>query len=243
MPKPDSYPLFRVQIWWDRSDTDPHFRMGWRRQHGIPERYVVAAFDTSNRELYQQATRFAVWANLQEDLHFRMEFSRSHLYNDITAAKRDHYQRTSYLRRNNQINTLTESDDYWAKYQAEQQAKKDAEARGKELLIQATDAVYANLALGHYPFYFTPLPGKTYIIDPTQKNVIWLDTDFPKGLCIYLADPKVQENRYDWALAIYLYLKGGNETLHSTANEYRYIRYAEWKKADEIPQPTESATN
>ena len=239
MPKPDNLPTYRVKAWWDQDATNPHFHLGWNERVLTPrERHVGLPFDAQNAVIYATADRFALWVNTNEALNFRLQVNRNYLYNDLTKAKRAHYTETTPYEPPppyNATQATTESTDaYWARRQRELDEKANAKERARQLLGSLTDQQYATNILQGHPFYFSPEPGRTYIIDPAQKNVVRLDEAHPVGLCIYLADPEVQQNEYDWGVAIYLYLKGASAHLHKTANEYRYMRYTKWGITEDV---------
>lgn len=239
MAKLINAPTYRVKLWWDGNNDNPHFRLGWketalRGTRGGYSNSIPLPFDSTNDYLYNQAACFALFVNRKDELPFQMEFNRNYLYNDITRAKREHYQQTRpYGPAPERPNNDEERESYWDRHQKQQAA----EEKAKELLASTTDAQYAENVKGDKPFYYIPEPGRVYIIDPLMKNVIHLKEEHPVGLCIYFADPEVQRNKYDWALGIYLYLKGASSYLHKTANEYRYLRRAAWIKDEPVTIP------
>jgi len=223
--KDNTFPLFRVKARWDHSIEDPKLRIGCF-EFSVPNKYTTLPFNTSNKEVYSIANKFALLVNRNMELRYQLQFDRQKLYNDITEAKRDHYR---YIPRPEVERELRTSTYNWREAE---DWKRVAEQKALSLLSTVTEPEFAERITQNHPFYFRPGNGPHYIIDPGGKNVIRLDEPHPVGLCIYLADPEVQSNRYDWAIAIYLYLRGAQDYLHESANEYRYLRYAEWKKEE-----------
>lgn len=235
MPKDLSLPLYRVKAQWNGCVDEPLLLVGCF-ETSVAHKQIVLPFDLGNKELYSKAKKFAVWVNQNESLPYRMEFNQQYFYNDVRNAKRDHYQHRPlrpaiHYEYDDRIGIDRERD----RWQVEYEQRLEAEEKAKALLITLTSVEFAEGVQGGHPFYFES-NNVRYIIDPSYNNLIRLDPDCPRGLCVYLADPKVQQNKWDWAIAIYLYLKGAQQHLHDSANEYRYLRHADWRKDEPSEQ-------
>jgi len=196
-----------------------------------------------NVDIYRTAERMCVLVNNDAERHYFAEFNRNYLYRDLRDAQREHYRMQDGQRRQRE----------WELGEAQRTAERNrreadeanrvlsAAVKAARLLQEVVSPAFAEGIKKSSPFYHRTT-NHQYIIDPEHKNVIRLDEKHPVGLCIYFADPAVQRNTSDWGIAVYLYLQGAEEQLHRTANEYRYLRHANWTK--EYPlDPSAGALN
>lgn len=213
MSKPEVF----VEVWWNGGVERPLLCIGSRRENyftsismfletsRMPDGNLPRnAPATSNRLVYEAIDNFAVWANQQEAAPYTFDVDKQRSYREIRQAQQAYF---------------------WRREQ------ETAQQRARRLCVETCGPMYAeNVQAGHC-FYFTNNRGQRFIIDPINKNTVWLSEGKPIGLCVYFSDNHVQNNRFDWATAVYLHLKLDSSKWFDTANEYYNLRAAAWSPA------------
>ena len=106
-------------------------------------------------------------------------------------------------------------------YINERTRRQNAEERAKELLVSLNPTLVKQIEKGG-AFYLNG-PTFVYIVNVDLRAVTVLFEDRPRSLCIYIRNRDVQDNKYDWAIAMWMHIK---------ANEVEFLRIAnhfEWR--------------
>jgi len=90
-----------------------------------------------------------------------------------------------------------------------------AAAIAKELL-RTVDPELCQAVVDGAAFYFTTLKS-TYIWYPSSREIVSLEAEGPKYVCVHSRDNAVEMNTFDWALTMRTYLLGAEEHWRKTA--------------------------
>lgn len=205
-------PTFEVRLKGDRGVDPPLIKIGVFSRHIEQDVFTTVPFDTERKDLYQFADNFAIWINRRE-YGWDAQVNRQHLYNDYRMIHwefRQHQHFPPVLGNQDTINEILSS----------YQIAHNAETKAKALLNEMNPELCKKVDSGG-AFY---LQGARYIfiVNPVHKKVDVLFPDGPKSLCVYIKDPTVQTNKYDWTLAMWKYLSGAEEHVLKTANHFDF---------------------
>lgn len=200
--------MAKLQLWWVRGTDPPQVGVG-DSSYDEARFFIYPMPPTPTginphpaKPLWLRARVFGAALNAEVDI--------ASLRRDLAEARSRHYFNTRNIRREEvtQERLLRE---------------RSAQERAQDLLRSALPLIYKEVC-NSYAFYMDSPEGERFLVDVSNRNVVWLQKDSPRGLCIYLRDSSVQQNKWDWTLAVYLYIRGATKTFLETANEYRRLR-------------------
>jgi hypothetical protein len=184
----------------------PVFKVGVFSQHIERDVYTTVPFTTTRKELYELADRFAIYVNKQ-NFGWRAQTNRQQLYTTYRAVTYQHHVLDTYAIHSKDLDTRHKE-------------ARAAEEKARELLNSINPELCKQME-GHEAFY---LQGARYIyiVEPLYKRLNVLHPECPKSLCVYITDRTVQGNKYDWAIAMWMYLTANEEHVLVTANHFNF---------------------
>lgn len=178
-------------------------------------RFNVLVPKTADREaLCEVAHQLCTYVRLvvrpEPDVYFnRAMFTQAHyrLERALRAAERQAYVRdhAEAPRMQRPLYTMQPT--------AEQKAR---------TLLQQLDPELCSKMEGNVAFYFATSQ-HVYIWYPMARNIVSLEPEGPKYVCIHSRDHTVEQNRYDWAITMRTYLLGDETHWRSKANFHTEI--------------------
>lgn len=207
---------FRIQLDWDPHQQEgeggpPPLKLGVFDRHITdPPPYINIPFNTPRKQIYDIAVQYCVYVNGVLKPDWECVFERNRLYQDHIACLNRHAYTTRATElvglRHGEIAVPTSRD----------QAQIVAEALLRQLNPTLADKVKKGAS-----FYLQGTK-HVYIIQPQSRKLCVLYPTGPKFLCVYVTDSAVQDNPYDWMIAVWKYLVASEEKLLTTANEFEF---------------------
>lgn len=201
---------FRVQLRadFDQGDPPPLYLGCWDR--AIPEAEQLQTqipFETTRKQIYAIARKFCIWVNIVKKPGYEAYLNQQRLYSEEVAIRERH---------NHLVVRTTQAIERDFNYEQ----LKAATNRARDLLKQLNYELWRKMECGD-AFYLKGLE-YVYIVSPRSKKLSVLLPEGPKSLCVYITDPNVQENKYDWAIAMWTYLQGAEQHVLQTANHFDF---------------------
>jgi hypothetical protein len=234
---------FRIQFSWDPNQvtadgSPPPIKVGFFHPELTSSIFTEAPFSHTRKQLYRVAETFCVYVNEILKPGWVAEVNQQRLYNDETSIRRHH----DHLTRVN--DPIDDFDGVIIENWEERSAKRAlAKTRAFELLKTLNPELAEKIHAGS-AFY---LQGTRYIyiVSPQSQKLSVLLPKGPMSLCVYIIDSTVQENTYDWAIAMWKYLTAAEEYTLKIANHLTFyltdakeLRYEEENKANRNPNST-----
>jgi hypothetical protein len=178
----------------------------WRGGQGTS---VLVAYDATSNHVFNLAIELAIYVRLAQgcnDVYVR----RDTLVRDIKRLKlhRDALADFDEAPRRAAVPANPHTVTYGV-------PAPNATAIAKELL-RTVDPELCQAVVDGAAFYFTTLKS-TYIWYPSSREIVSLEAEGPKYVCVHSRDNAVEMNTFDWALTMRTYLLGAEEHWRKTA--------------------------